>query len=78
VADLFRRYARVVRVDFDNMENSYGSALREKTAVVFADDERGAAAGKATAWIALQKDEQYTGWDNKVYPQYRTEEGVLS
>lgn len=78
MAELSRRYARVIRVEFDNMENSYFAALREETAVVFADDERGNAADKASEWVALLTNEQYTGWDKKIYPQYRVEEGVLS
>ena len=64
------RGIRLVRVDFDNMENRNA---RSETAIgVFVDDPDSLSAyGKVARWFEGQPPVKlYTGWDDKVYPQF--------
>ena len=64
---------RLVRVDFDNMENH--DASREEEVAIFGDDPEGKKArAKVDEW--LQKNGPfplYLGWDSEVYPHFRVE-----
>lgn len=64
---------RLVRIDFDNMENR--NPVTKKVLGVFVGDERGLTAhGKASEWFKKQEPVHfYLGYDGQIYPQFRLE-----
>ncbi len=69
-------YIRLVRVDFDNMENR--DAKSEIQVGIFVDGEKVTAHGAVANYFVTQQPVQvYLGWDGNVYPQFRLEHGVL-
>ena len=64
---------RLVRIDFDNMENH--NPTTQKVLGVFIGEERGLTAqGKAAEWFNKQEPVRlYLGYDGQIYPQFRLE-----
>lgn len=64
---------RLVRIDFDNLENR--NARIKKTVGVFVPKESLTAHGAASAWFDAQPPQRmYLGWDGQVYPQWQLEQ----
>lgn len=64
---------RLVRVDFDNLENH--DAIYEKEIAVFGSDSPGKTAhAKVGEWLVENGPfKLYLGWDGEVYPKFRAE-----
>lgn len=64
---------RLVRVDFDTLENELSAALVEKELGIFLDDSQRTAHYKANLFLRqnLPAETSYLGWDGEVYPKYR-------
>jgi hypothetical protein len=63
---------RLVRVDFDSLENH--DPLTETEIGIFASAGGRSAAGRVSDWFANQAPVKlYTGYNEQVYPQWRLE-----
>jgi hypothetical protein len=58
----------VTKVDFDSMENEVGNAVVLKKVGFTGSKE------EADAWVSVQKNHEYVGWDRQEYPHYLVEE----
>lgn len=54
----------LIRVGFDSMENSMGSAINREIVACSLDREK----------LVPPEERKYHGWDNKTYPQYQIKE----
>jgi hypothetical protein len=73
-----KKYARVIRIDFDSMENHISEAILTKELVLFGDDEKESASSKAKKFIeTYELEPKARGWDGKEYPRLEVEEGEL-
>ncbi len=65
---------RLVRIDFDNLENR--NPITTRVLGVFVGDEHGLTAhGKASDWFNKQEPVHlYLGYDGQVYPQFLLEQ----
>lgn len=67
---------RLVRVDFDNLENRDGRM--EKEIGIFGPTPTGSAYATVQRWFSEQEPIKfYAGWDHQVYPQFRMETRIL-
>ena len=67
---------RLVRVDFDNLENRDGRM--ENEIGIFGPTDQLSAYGVISDWFKKQPPMKlYVGWDQQVYPQFRLEPKVV-
>lgn len=66
---------RLIRIDFDSMENQLGNAICEKEIAVFAGVKDGEVAHLRCAKYldALPPTKLYLGWNGEVYPKFTTQ-----
>lgn len=65
---------RLVRIDFDSMENRISNAISYTEIGIFVDSDITAYA-KIKEWFSKQNlIKCYIGWDHEVYPQWRLKE----
>ena len=70
--------SRLIRIDFDTMENHAGAAISSKCLGTFAAGDGITAHGKLGNWLAAQPPvKMYAGWDGRVYPQFRIEDETV-
>jgi hypothetical protein len=68
------RGLRLIKVDFDGMENRLPEAVCKEELATFVDDGRDSAYRKAEGYLSvLAPVKVYLGWDQQVYPQFRLE-----
>ena len=70
---------RLVREDFDTMENDYSAAYSRTEVGVFVDDDRDGTAWKKIGDYLRRMDavQVYLAWDGNIYPRFSIEEVVL-
>ncbi len=63
----------LIKIDFQNMENSESNAISETDIESFSDEENITAFKKLSDYIDEQMYEtkMYIGWNKEVYPQFR-------
>ncbi len=62
---------RLIRIDFDNLENSGSDAVTENLLATFSDDGEKTAHRKVNEWLANYPPVKlYQGWDEKIYPKF--------
>ncbi|HBG49463.1 MAG TPA: hypothetical protein DDW90_08190 [Cyanobacteria bacterium UBA9971] len=68
-----RTLIRLIRIDFDNLENR--DCIYTKSIGTFVDENIGASASeKVGDFIKNMKPEKlYLGWDMNIYPKYKLE-----
>ena len=65
---------RVIKTDFDALENRLSNAISEKHLKTFTAGDGLTSHGKAKKYIeSLEPVKLYVGWDGEVYPKYRFE-----
>lgn len=71
-----REYLRLIKIDFDNMENV--DTFVYKQIGIFATTEMNTAYSKIEVYFKVMAPEKrYLGWDREVYPKYKIEKGEL-
>ena len=68
-----RTIKRVIRVDFDNMENREEMAVKSILLFEAEDDLQGMASLKVARFVEKINVNLYKGWNDQIYPQFRIE-----
>lgn len=69
---------RLLKIDFDNMENGIFQATCTEELGMFVDDAGATAAEKIEKFRAeMPAVRSYEGWNGETYPQFKTEEVVI-
>lgn len=69
---------RLVREDFDSLENDYSAAYSRTEVGIFVDDDKMTANAKVKAHLDwMEPVKVYLAWDGKLYPRFFIEDVVL-
>jgi hypothetical protein len=68
-----RTIKKVVRVDFDNMENREEMATKRIVLFEAMDNASGSASLKVAKFVEKINVNLYKGWNDQLYPQFRIE-----
>jgi hypothetical protein len=64
---------RLIKIDFDNLENESAAAHCELCLGSFVDESGKTACAKVGELLQTLEVRLYLGWDGQVYPQFRVE-----
>lgn len=71
------RAKKLTIYDFDNFENHIGNAVYLRELRVFIDNDNETAHKKISDYLKSFVETPYLGWDGKVYPIFKVEDGEV-